>query len=409
MATVKWRDTKKLKPEVLLNKINSIKVTFDDGRISYEGFTYHNCVAAIATMLQFPKGLPDGDKFSLLHDAVNNVSKKGQLTPGDLLEELVILYQEAMKSKEEEYRMLLSISLEPPYVKKVLRLEGVKIRILSGGYPKKYEGREAQVEKYGGGIQAEPSSYAKVIASTKERTRGRAVEKILRALDIFRAIYCLFVNPRMQLMGKPWEPVNRIRFGSIYTLHKKTGKIVKDGISYDPNFVVSKTHRTRDLENLKNNFEWTVNQLQNCAYTSIVCRSMLQYVRALDEKDPNTALIKLWSALECIAAPNQASYEKIIHRCSFMFKDRDYHKQILEHIRMSRNLSVHSGERMDKSKTLCFQLQYYFFHMILFHLSFSGDFECHREANSFLDLSPSLADLKRKKALLERAINYVSN
>lgn len=149
-----------------------------------------------------------------------------------------------------------------------------------------------------------------------------------------------------------------------------------------------------------------INQLELSKYSNKIKDALQIYVRALDEKDSNIAFIKLWSALEYLTSPGNANYKLITRRCSFLYKEHEYHKQVLEHLRINRNQFVHDGESSTKSKKYCYQLQGYFKTLIDFHLAWTGDLKNLDEANQFLDHQPNLKDLERDKKLIEYAIKF---
>ncbi len=135
---------------------------------------------------------------------------------------------------------------------------------------------------------------------------------------------------------------------------------------------------------------------------------MIRYVHALDERDQNVALIRLWGAIEALTVPSEANYDLVTRRCSFLFPDHEYHKQVLEHLREYRNCSVHAGDQIGRAKTNCYQLQHYFNNLIIFHLNYAKDFSSLEEANNFLDLPSNKKTLQEKKLLIEKAIKFIS-
>ncbi|WP_338429403.1 hypothetical protein [Synechococcus elongatus] len=114
----------------------------------------------------------------------------------------------------------------------------------------------------------------------------------------------------------------------------------------------------------------------------------------------------MWGALETLTAAS-GSYDLVTKRCAFLFAEYDYHKQILEHLREHRNSNVHSGDESDNTKFSCFQLQRYFYNLILFHLRNQGEFSSLDEANSFLDLPANKRILEDRKKLIEKALKFI--
>ena len=68
-------------------------------------------------------------------------------------------------------------------------------------------------------------------------------------------------------------------------------------------------------------------------YNGRLIDALLRYVRALDGWDQELALTKVWAALESLVGVENARYDALVRRCSFLLENLDYHKQLLEHFR----------------------------------------------------------------------------
>jgi hypothetical protein len=79
---------------------------------------------------------------------------------------------------------------------------------------------------------------------------------------------------------------------------------------------------------------------------------------------------------------------------SFLFEDHPYHAQTLEHIRDYRNSNIHSGLENQNAKNYAFQLQFYFYRLMLFYVKSMDDFKNIDEANKFLDSPKEEAKIK---------------
>jgi len=211
----------------------------------------------------------------------------------------------------------------------------------------------------------------------------------------------------MEIIGDEWQPINKIRLGAAHTIHKEGGLVATEMFWYEPNFVKAKLFTHSNLGIFSKNSKWAIKQIDKLSYRNIVKDALLRYVRALDERDQNVALIKIWGALETLAAPSESNYDLVTRRASFFFSEKDYHKQVLEHLRDYRNRSVHAGDQSERAKSNCYQLQFYFYHLILFHLRSAGEFMSLEEANNYLDLPLNIDALKNKKRLIEKAIKFI--
>lgn len=410
---IKWKTKRNLKPEVILQKIDSIK-NFSGGGIQFEAFEYEQATSALYTMVDFPPDLTEIQRESILSRAISNVAKGSNLTKDNLIAELKQLVGKERAKKEQKYHMLASLSIAPPLPARIVSIDKCRIRILSNDYPKKFASRnelmqDPRFKHRHNVVEASPADYSKVIVSADAKSPDQALRICLMELDIMRAIWCLELNHDMELMGNQQEPINVIRTGSVHTIHLKSGKLVTDLYWHEPNFVLATPYTIRrNLPVYQKNFKWYLEQLHKSKYSDKLKGALLRYVRALDERDQDVALIRLWGAVESLTSPGEANYDLVTRRCAFLFAEHDYHKQILEHLREYRNQSVHAGEQMGKAKIHCYQLQFYFRQLILFHLRFAGKFDNLDQANEFLDLPFEKKSLEARKELIELAIKFVT-
>jgi hypothetical protein len=405
---VKWKESKKLKPSIILKKIDSFKIINENGTVSFSGNEYFNATASLQSMVRFPSNMKGLNQEAIVSRAVSNVAKNYDLEAKRVIDEINSLVKNDLARREDKYHILTSISLKQPYPDKNILIEGCRIRFLEKTYPKKFTGRDELIKNSREVIDGTPLGYAKVIVSLKSKSAKDAVTRALRVVDIKRAIWSILSNPGMELMGQQWKPINKVRLGGAHTVHKERGGIATEMFWYEPNFVKAIPFSPLGIKNFKSNSRWALKQLNASPYSDLLKEALLRYVRALDERDQNVALIRLWGALESLTTPSEANYDMLTRRCSFLFKERDYHKQVLEHLREYRNSSVHAGDQSERAKTNCFQLQFYFHHLLIFHLNNSNTFKSLEEANKFLDLPSEKGELENRKSLIEKAIKFIS-
>lgn len=214
----------------------------------------------------------------------------------------------------------------------------------------------------------------------------------------------------MQITGNEWEPINKIRLGPIHTVHNEDGglALASEAFWYEPNFVKAKSFNPWNQDNhFEQNDNDFLSQLNESKYSEKLKDALLRYVRALDERDQNNALIKLWGAIESLTSPLGANGDLVIKRCAFLHSEYNFHGQVLEHLRVYRNQSVHAGDQREEAKNHCYQLQFYFERLMRFHINKAAVFPSLEKANEFLDLSPDKGSLLRKKELIESALLFV--
>ncbi len=133
---------------------------------------------------------------------------------------------------------------------------------------------------------------------------------------------------------------------------------------------------------------------------------MRGYVKALDQRDFNSTFLSLWSLLERLTNTLLDNYKVTVRRAVFLFKDREFHRQILNHLRSYRNRAVHAGEKTDEIEAPVFQLKFYVEQLIFFHIYNTLGFLSMREAAEFLDLPPDASVLKGKIKLFQKAVRF---
>lgn len=409
--SIKWKKNKNLNPDLLLERIGSIVSVKKDGGISFSSFDYMELNASLYSMIEFGKKMDWSIKEEIVSTAIINSIKNKKLNRNDVINEINKQLKEIRRRRETEFVFLSTLSLsEPIPIKKVVIL-GCSIRIFTGSYPKKYNSRKKHENKWRFNFDHTPSAYSKVIVNCKAKFPEEAVSKSLEALDILRAILCLLVNPRIQLtFGSTISPINKIRLGGMHSLHKKNGNLAIEYFWYETNFVYTNPHLITDnsVNIIKINVLRALKQLIKSSYGEVIQDCLLKCVRALDEPDSNTASLRLWGALEALSASGDGRYDSVTRRCSFLFADRKYHKQMLEHLREYRNSNIHAGEEFKVAKTYCYQMQYYLYHLIFFHLYNADEFNSMEDANMFLDMPSNINLLKKRKGLIVKAINFVS-
>ncbi len=197
---------------------------------------------------------------------------------------------------------------------------------------------------------------------------------------------------------------NRIRLGQIHTVHASNGVAATPLVWYEPNFTEAVLFSPADGASFEAACDDMLISLSKSKYSPKLVDALIRYVRALDERDSNVAMIKLWGALEGLAAPGETNADSISKRCSSIIReDSIYHEQMLEHLRAYRNQSVHAGDQSDSAKIQCFQLQFYFRELVLFHLRESETFDSLDKANQFLNV---LHQARRLKEQTEKALNF---
>ena len=406
----KWKSSRKLKPAVILKDLEDNKKVQDSGGISYEGyfgtFGLDFVTPALTGMIEFPKTLEPQFRENLVRRTIIDVSRNDELDQHSFITHLRTLVRAELSKPENTFHILTSLSIEKSSMKR-LSLDGVMIRILPYGFPNKYDSRKTFdiKDRHKGKTTYQ---YSNTIITVTSRHADAAFSKGMDSLDFARAVWNLIAIPRWEIGPSEWTPINRVRTGPIHTLHKKNGKAATEihKYWYEPNFVEVRPFNASQNRCLSKNTRWILNQVNECKYKSILKSAMLRYVRALDERDPNIAIIKLWSALESLTSPVQANYDQVVRRVAFLFEDHKILLQVLEQLKEIRNRNVHAGEGIENARATCFFLANCFSKLCLFHARNVDKFATIDDANNFLDLHVNKSALEKRKALIEYALKF---
>ena len=404
---IKWKSSARFKPAVVLTKIDSARTVNAAGGASFSGFDWEECMPALHSMLELPPAANEIDTSALVWRALTRV--EGPLTPPDFLAAANSELSRLLASREEQFRLLTTISVQQADLPPTVSCLGSHIRFLKGDFPRRYEARDRLIKNHLTSVPQAPPTYTRVIVSLNAKSPAAAFHKAMRSLDLQRAIWCLMGNSRMQITfgGPSLKPINAIRLGGHHTLHREDGSEANDGIWFEPGYAEASPFSFSKPAVARKTSRWALRRLALSPYQDQISSALVRYVRALDEADANTAFLRLWSAIESLTTPEVADYDKLVRRCAFLFQESLFHRQMLEHLREYRNGSVHSGEYSDHARTLCFQLQLYFNTLIWFHIRNANFFTSLNEANQFLDTPADKTAINRQLGLARKALKFL--
>ena len=402
----KWKKSKSLKPKVILDKIDSL-VTVSNGTTSYSSFEFHDAKTALESMINFPLVARYLDKNKLISSAIREVANNKPSDPRIFIDQISTNIREVLEKRNNQYFLLTSISISNIGIR-FIKLNDCVIKFYKSSFPRKFKGRDSLIKNKRNCSEIESLGYTKVVIELSAKSEEMAAAQALRILDLFRSMLNLFSNNISEYIGNEWNPINKIRLGEFHTVHDSTGKVYADMFWFDPSYSVASVYVSNNIPIILKNVKFIITNLEKSGrrYKSILTDGLLRYVRSFDENNQNVAVMRAWGALETIAAPNETNCDSVTRRCSFLYEEHEYHKQILEHLREYRNRNVHAGEESKKAKNHGFQIQRYFKGLLLFHISNVGYFSDIEEANKFLDLPADKSSLLKRQKLLKRAFSF---
>ena len=241
--------------------------------------------------------------------------------------------------------------------------------------------------------------------NTRAREPEDATSRALDAIDQLRALWNLFLTFRkwrITIGGMGSPPVNVVVLGPIHTLHHPTGKAAFSGHWWDPTYIqpISATDVTQGYAALRRFEHRARSRLANSPLGEELVKTLLQYVRALDDRFLNSAFLKLWGVLEVLTATSNTSHEVTARRASFLYKDVTFRRLSLGYLREWRNRIAHRGDEAEDAEGMVYELKSHVDALIRFLFDHPQQFRSLEEFGSFLDLPTEGAILRERMASL---------
>lgn len=412
---VSWKSNKKLKPQVILDRLRKCSLIGQDGHVSYTGFDKFELDSVLFTMIEFHKTFSYHTAQEIYSRGLSAWVASAGTTADSFLDFLRAEVLKYNKQVPEEYVLVTSISAGAGFPLRKIKLEGGIIESCPGGLPKKYETRTFHDQRWKFSSPPMPDSYCPVLVRFKSKNPMDGVEHALYELDFVRGIFSLDVNSAFSIslgmQASNRAPINKLTLGGMHSLHQKNGKLQdKDIFWYDPNYSERNSLELNDVKKAKavRFFEFVIGALRRHKDAHIIKDAIVRYVRAYDEVDKNSTVQRAWAALESMMAPGENNTDLIVGRCSFLFAEREYYRQVLEHVKEYRNRNVHLGHAIEDPSPHCYQIQKFFRQALIFHLREVDNFKGLQESNRFLDSSDSLVELERQRDLIDKAISFIT-
>lgn len=396
---------------LIAEKLENIKIVNKDGSVGFQGLIpdYEELATVIYTSIKFDSDVPETVRIKIIDRAITSAARKDKITEKSLLKEINIAENNYLQQPLQSYILVTSLSIK--FFERLSRIQlDDNIITFSQRLPKHFSQDSLQEKITLGEIENVPLNYSVVKVRVKGRSEVEAAEKAFEAIDFLRGIWNFSLNLKTfsRTSFNTIEPINKIRLGPFHTLHQANGKLASDLIWYDTRYVEEKY-----LKSLENDWakirkeELRIRKgIKKISYSEDLKNALIRYANALDETDFESSYLKLWALLESLTGTNKRSYDETIKRTVFLYKEKAFHSQILEHLRTYRNLSVHSDKTSVHIERLVFQLKRYVEKLLLFHLNNAGKFTSIIEAGSFLDISTNPEELGKKIKWLKDALTF---
>jgi hypothetical protein len=396
----------KYNPNYFVDDIKAVRKVDADGEVSFRGPDIDHVLAVMFSALELEVPLAELEKQSLVRDAVFSAAKRADMTAGHLLAEASRIEKAYAKRRRMRYTLLSSLSIKHVPNLRSRTISDAEMRF-SRNRPIQFDRSPLKNRLYNFVPSSKEKQFIIVRATLLARTPLQATERALDAMDLWRAIWNLYLNlcSTMRFSSGRKQPVNQIRYGQIHTLHKPSGKLATDSFWYEPEYVDPFTVKDlrKPLPKLLDFERWVRQRLRGNPHKLYLENALRRYVRALDENKMDNAFLKLWAMLEHLTGTLGESYDRTIRRTVFRYKDRDYERQVLEHLRDHRNRAVHHLESSEQSETLVYQLKTYVENLLVFHIRRLRTFDTLDECWMFLDSTRDHKEIERKLRVNKRA------
>lgn len=394
--------------ELIASKLREARTVSASGELSFSGFPFGEFTAVLRTAIKFNPEIPRSAGDRLLREAVFAAGKHAKITKEGLLAAIGKAEQSYLRQPLNSYALVSSLSIRASRMKvQRRRTEGCSMvfsRQPPGQFDRESIAEDAEIR----GHRVDSRDYTYVTARVKSRSPSEAFDKAIGAIDFMRGLWNFSLN-RLTLSRRAWptRPINSIRLGQVHTLHHLKGKLVGEGYWHESDFHESAwdgknhwTHLLRDERGIRR-------LVSTASYGSELMSAFRRYARALDGLDFETRYLRLWSLLEFLTDAD-GSNERAIRRCLFLYEDRDVERQVLEHLREQRNLSVHGAGGASDFEPLLFQLKRYVEGLLQFHSASANRFKSKAEAGEYLDLPHDPDVLRRQLRKLQSALRFRS-
>ncbi|RWB21269.1 hypothetical protein [Mesorhizobium sp.] len=230
----------------------------------------------------------------------------------------------------------------------------------------------------------------------------------MAAAEKFRSLLNYYFGlGRMRMsFGYEYKPANDFRWGALHTLHFPDGTDAYDGCVYDRDYFPNDnlkgvTVKSKQFEKF---YKRIVRLNKKSSLSDVFWKGLVRYNSALDRSDLLQSFRDLWSVLEFLTNTGKNGYEITVKRASSLFKNCDYHREVLNHLRHRRNSIIHSGVDDEASENLMYSCKAYVEAVLKYIMVNEFRFRSHAEFGEFLDLPRDRESLSKLERQIKRAL-----
>jgi hypothetical protein len=417
----------KYAPVNLLADLGKSSVLQENGRIGWQGGwpdDFEPLLSFFVVVGRDGVELNDPDAKKIVWRALEDVAKRALRQPlklADVIPAADKRADEFYRQPTSNYVLVASLSIKNFPARKIL-IRGRAItpmRSREPRYPLPKVLRTAQ-HKDTYAEHFENTRYQLVKVDTEGRTVFEAVGQALDDLSLLRAIWSFTATlgqGSVWSWGTKRKPIGIIHTAPVYTLHLPDGSAANEEYFwFDPGYSGDqplfdpdgRSPRSPDSgwARIEKNRRWAMRRISRLPYRSDVERLLLRYIAALDEPNPNVALLQLWGILEATTNTVEARYDETIRRASWVFvkSERPLMREVLESLRHHRNRYVHSGSAGQVSQEIAYRIKSIVDPHLIRLLNNTFHVANLREYGEFLSYPTEAAELEKIRRWVGRAL-----
>lgn len=411
MGTMNVHWKREFNPQLVAEKFEGIKQVDETGKVSFGGSFFREFEVSLQSGVELTSGLHNCYLCGIISSGISSAGKSGRITPQRLLAGFERAHRKIVKIPVTRFVLASSVSLSNRTALSSRRMNSCSFTF-SPFLPKRFD-RSAISSKI---RQYQKSTYLldylNVRVALTARSPFEAGLNGIEAMDLLRSIWNLASNMGrgMRISFGERRRVNSVELGPIHTVHTPDGQLASEVFFYEPfHSHLQRAHDFRQRWSAVTKFERLLRQdLARHSYRDEIEQCLRRYSHALGELQYDTALLKLWGILETLTGTQQKRHSRRqCHRAAFLFKDFDYHRQLISQLRDDRNRFAHLGRSdEDRGEPQMYLLKRYVEQLLVFHLRNKSRFATIDEAASFLDLPRERSRLRAQRKMIDKALRF---
>jgi len=387
--------------DLLASRLESIKAPGG----GFEAFEYERVSVLLDSAVAFAEGIPQSVGRALVANAIRAAGTK-TITAAALREALGRAESQYLAKPRASRVILSTVSLAHGRLMRVVTLSDAVLRFFPKK-PRRYDRAPFAARFRELGVR-EPSEYSWVAIKVTARSPEEAYNRGVEALDFARGVWNYLLNRghHLRLSFGAKRPVNRVVAGPVQTVHDSLGRLDGDLFYYEPLYHPANAFDLAQiLPRLQKADVRLRRQLARHPYGDQLKPVFVRYARALDGIDFDGSFLKLWGLLEYLTHTVGRRYDDTVSRALWLFEDRPFHREILEHLREYRNERVHFDRGRDTIEVFVYQLKGYVEALIFYHVRHGARFGSCTDAAEALALPAEESDLKANITRYRRVLS----